>query len=71
MTRHMEISLNPRQSGSTPLFEYKTKSIGQRLWKKLFGKQRMVILFPAESIGVVTIIEQATPGGHEVKGVVS
>lgn len=61
MNRHMEVSLTPQRHGGTPLLEYRTRSIGQRLWKRLFGHRRMVILLPAESIGAVTIIEQPVP----------
>lgn len=60
MHHHMEVSLTPRRG--TPLLEYKSRSIGQRLWRRLFGKHKIVILFPAESVDMVTIIEQPSSG---------
>lgn len=57
MNHHLEVSLAPRNKA--PLIEFHNRSIGLRLWHWLFGRQRIVILFPGESIDEVTITEQS------------
>ena len=57
MHHHLEVNLAPRRS-KPPIVECHTKSIGLRLWHKLFGRQRVVILFPGDTIDQITITEQ-------------
>ena len=57
MHHHLEVNLAPRRS-KPPIVECHTKSIGLRLWHRLFGRQRVVILFPGDTIDEITITEQ-------------
>ena len=67
MHHHLEVNLAPCRS-KTPIVECHTKSIGLRLWHKLFGRQRVVILFPGDSIEQITISEQPQQAAADPKG---
>jgi len=42
----------------TPILDCMTQPIGARLWARLFGKRRVVILVPGDCIDTVTIREE-------------
>lgn len=64
MYHNMEIELKHPGDGS-PVFKCHTKRIGMRLWRRLFGSEKIVILVPGDSVDTVTITEKEGVKGHE------
>lgn len=60
MNHHLDIDLYPKKA-RPPLVKMETRNIGLRLWHRLFGHNRVVILFPGDTIEAVTIKEQPEP----------
>ena len=56
MRHTMHISLTNTPSPDA-IFESKPLMIGTRLWRRLFGKHRIVVLVPGGSVDTVTISE--------------
>ncbi len=64
MHHNMEIELRQQGKGA-PVFRCRTKRIGLRLWRWLFGTEKVVILVPGGSVDTVTITEKGGGVGYE------
>ncbi len=57
MHHSMEIEMR-RQDNGRSVFTCRSRRIGSRLWRWLFGTEKVVILVPGGSVDTVTITEK-------------
>lgn len=57
MKRTLKLTLR-KPPTDAPILDCLAQSIGARLWERMFGKRRLIILIPGECIDTVTIREE-------------
>lgn len=65
MNHTLQISVT-KTAPHDPILACRTVRIGARLWARLFGRQKVVVLVPGDSVDTVRIIEKE--GAKDIDG---